>query len=110
MGVTRKATDAEIKQAQQNVCDAVSESLTNTVSGHPDTASPVVSCVSIMVFNDGNVTTRISGLVAKVTLMGALTESILSLHELEKFQNDAAIHASVTALAEKATTKRRTDN
>lgn len=110
MNLLRKATNAEIEQARQNVVDAISDALTASVSGHPDTASPVVSSVNVMVFNDGNVTTRISGLVNKVTLMGALNEAILSLHELEKSQADAAVSAAFSAMGEKAVTKDRTDN
>lgn len=110
MNLIRKTTNAEVITARQNITDAISDSLTVSVSGHPDTGSHVVSCVNVMVFNDGNVTTRISGLIAKVSLMGALTEAILSIHELERAQADAVIHASVSALAEKALTPDRTDN
>lgn len=110
MNLLRIATDDEIKIARKNVTDAVSDALTCSVSGHPDTGSPAVSSINVMVFNDGNVTTRISGLVNKVVLMGALTEAILSLHELEKSQADAAIQASFSAMAEKVGTHERTDN
>ena len=110
MNLLREASNDEVRQATKNVTDAVSDALTTAVSGHPTTTSPAVSCVEVMVFNDGNVTTRISGLVNKVVLMGALNEAILSLHELEKTQADAAIKASVLAMAEKVQTGERTDN
>ncbi len=110
MNLLRRPSNDAIKSATKNVTDAISASLSCSVSGHPTTASPVTSCVEIMVFNDGNVTTSISGLVNKVALMGALTEAILYLHELEKSQADAAHHAAVFAMVEKVSTPERTDN
>lgn len=106
----RTVTKKELREALENVTDAVSDTLTYVVNGHPDTGSQAVSAVNVVVYNDGNVTTRISGLVNKVTLFGALVEAILSLHELEKANQVNEISAIVDALAEKELSNDRTDN
>ena len=110
MNTIRTATDDEVAKARANVTDSINDALTAAVSGNSGTGSPAVSSITVMIYNDGDVETRIAGLVNKVTLFGALVEAILSLHELDKSQADAALYASVSALAEKAVTKRRTDN
>lgn len=104
------ATTDDIKGATENVIEASNEALKAAVAGHPATGAPCTSTLIIQVHGDGNLTTRIAGLVAKNQMFGALVEAILSVHEVERNASLNEVMASSDALYEKLQTKERTDN
>jgi len=106
----KTASQDDINQASRNVADAFNDALTIALNGHTETEAPVTSAVIIQVHADGNITTRIAGLVAKTQLLGALVEAILSIHDVERSAVLGEVIASQDAFYEKHFTKERTDN
>ena len=106
----KNATSDEIKQASLNVADAVNEAGDAIVNGHNKTKASVVSGIVILTFEDGNISTRIAGLVDKTKLYGSLIEAVLSIHEIDKALNLVQAGIQQAALFEKYSTPERTDN
>lgn len=106
----KNATDDEIKAATQNVADAINEAGDAIVNGHAETKAVVVSGVIILTYDDGAITTRISGLVDKTKLYGSLVEAILSIHEIDKALNAVQSGLENAAFVEKLTSGVRSDN
>lgn len=104
------ATDDDIIAANKNVASALNDSLTQAINGHPDTEATCTATVCVQIYDDGNITTRIAGLVNKNQLFGAMVEAILSIHEFDKANEGAKIEATLIAYAEKRLTDDRTDN
>ncbi len=99
----KDASQDEVKQATLNVTDAVNEAGDAVVNGHPETGAVATSAAVIVTYEDGNITTRIAGLVDKTRLYGALVEAILSIHELERANLMARMEAEHAAFIEKYT-------
>lgn len=109
--MTLKVADAkEVQEAINNVSRALTDAVKIALNGHLDTGAKVTSVVIIQIHDDGNITTRIAGLVNKNQLFGACVEAILSVHEFDKAGADAKMLTSVMAQAEKFSTGERTDN
>lgn len=104
------ANQDDVNQASENVIEAANDALKTAVAGHPATGAKATSTVTIQVYADNNVTTRIAGLVNKNQLFGALVEAILSIHDVERSAALGEVMESSDAFFEKLSTKERTDN
>ena len=104
------ANQDDVKNANDNVVEAANDCLKTAVGGHPATGAVATSTVTIQVYADNSITTRIAGLVNKNQLFGALVEAILSLHELERSATLYEVMASQDEFYENHYTKDRTDN
>lgn len=106
----QKATPEERRMANERVTEGLTEALNSAVNGDCQTGARLVSAIVIVAYDDGNVTTRIAGLINKNHMFGALTEATLSIHELDKALVRAEHQASDIAMVEKYTTDVRSDN
>lgn len=104
------ADEHDIKDANANVQEIANDGLKTSVAGHPGTGAKATSMVTITTFADGNVITRVGGLVIKTQLFGALVEAILSIHDVERSSALGEVLASQDAFYEKVNSKERTDN
>jgi hypothetical protein len=104
------ANEQDVNDANANCQEAANDGLKTAVAGHPATGAKCTSVVTVQVFSDNNITTRIAGLVNKNQLFGALVEAILSIHDVERSAALGEVMASQDAFYEKHNTKERTDN
>lgn len=105
-----EATDDDKQSANGRVAQALTEALDAAVNGAQGTGAIATSAVVIVEYDNGELTTRIAGLINKNHLYGALREAEFSIHEIEKALNRAEDNARDIAMVEKYMTDVRSDN
>lgn len=109
MDSKKLGTPDEIRVGNANVVESLTDA-TKSATGENVTGTLATSAAIITIYEDGSITTRISGLVQKVQLFGALVEAILSVHDFEQVKLMSEYERQHNALVEKYLTPERTDN
>jgi hypothetical protein len=100
--VGRELDEAALLEAKQNCQTLFSQALNMATEGHGQTKSPIQGALSIAIHQDGNYTISVAGLINKGTLLGALTDAQLKIHDMAREWENEQIAERFEALIERA--------